>query len=426
MREVEKLGAIDGRHCPVTWPADQPPYDPTAADELIDPFPGWARARSVEPVFYSPEYDIWWVSKWTDVVDVLRSPETFSSAHVFDTPPPPADIAPRFVTGLPWEHTIASQDPPEHARLRELVQRALTPKLVAGREGDIRSIANDLLDRFPKQGRVDLAAEYGQPIPLTVITRMLGAPDKVAPRLRHWTDVSFKLLGSVSSLPPELLRSYYADTADCVEYCLEFIAERRREPGDDLATELINARTEDGSSRMSDAELIGTLLSLLKAGNETTASLISKSVYLLLQYGLWADVVADPSLIAKVLEETMRFSGPVKGVQRTAISDTVVGGVPIPAGSQLYLLLGSAGRDTDVWPDADEFDPGRKDVNKHVGLGRGIHFCVGAPLARLEARIAIEELAHRHPELRLAGDQPIDYHPMYLVHSPYRLNVEVG
>ena len=173
----------------------------------------------------------------------------------------------------------------------------LTPKLVAERDDDIRAIANDLLDRFPASGTLDLAVDYGQPIPLTVITRLLDAPDEDAPRFRRWTDVSFKLLGSVSSLPEELLREYCAETADCVEYCLEFIESRRREPTADLATDLIQARTEDGATRMTDAELIGTLLSLFKAGNETTASLISKAVCYLLSTRMWADVVADPSLI---------------------------------------------------------------------------------------------------------------------------------
>lgn len=419
-------GSVSGSLCAV-WPDDDHPYDPTAPAELLDPYQGWARAREEAPVFYSPQHKVWFVMKWQDVAMILRDPDTFSSAHAFDTPPPPADLAQRFPTGLTWEHTIASADPPDHSRLRQFAQRALTPKLVADREPDIRALANSLLDEFPREGEVDLVKAYSEPLPLMLITRLVGAPDEDIPKWRRWTDSNFRLMGSTatSALSPTEFQALYEDAADLVDYCRAFIDERRRAPRDDLASRLIHDRAEDGSPCLSEAELVGVIASLFRAGNETTASLIAKSVYTLLLTDRWSEVVAEPALLPRAIEETMRFLSPVTVAQRTARREAMVGGVDIPAGAQLILYLGSADRDGDIFSDPDTFNPGRDGLGNHLGFGRGIHFCVGAPLARLEARIALEELSRRYPHLTLASGEAITYHQMYMVHSPASLRVEI-
>jgi cytochrome P450 len=398
-------------------------YDPAAAAEMQDPFTGWARARLEAPVFFTPQHDVWWVSRHDDIKAILEDPATYSSRDSFKTPPPPEDLAP-LLGGLPWEHTIAAQDPPEHSRLRRLAQIAFTPKHTAGREPVIREIANRHIDAFPKSGAFDLVSAFGQPMPLEVITRIVGAPVEHAPQLRRWTDVFFRLIGSGSTLDEQARASLYAEIRELMVYCRELIDERRREPRDDLATDLVLARTDEGEPRLSDVELTAVIISLFVAGNETSASMISQSLYCLLTHPeQWKEVQADPSLIPAAVEETLRFCGPVKGIQRTTTRPTTIGDVDLPKGAQLYLLLGSAGRDANIWDDADSFDIHRKQLSQHVAFGRGLHFCLGAPLARLEGRIALECLIDRVPDISLATGA-ITYGDFVRVLSPAELLVD--
>jgi cytochrome P450 len=401
-----------------------PDYDPAGPGEMQDPFPGWRRAREEAPVFYTPQHDVWWVSKYDEVRAVLEDPATFSSRQSFRTPPPPPDIA-ALLGGLPWEHTIAAQDPPEHSRLRRLTQVAFTPKHIAEREPEIREITNRRIQAFPEQGEFDLVPAFSQPIPLEVITRIVGAPAEDAPQLRRWTDAFFRLVGSGSTLAAEQQAALYEEIRELILYCRAFIDERRQDPREDLATDLIFATTEDGDPQLSDVELSAVIISLFVAGNETSASMISQSLYCLLTHPeQWEQVKADRGLIPNAIEETLRYCGPVKGIQRTATRATSLGGVEIPAGAQLYLLLGSADRDDDKWADADVFDIHRRQLSQHVMFGRGLHFCLGAPLARLEGRIALECLVDHVPDIRLAGE--IRYGDFVRVLSPVELVVVRG
>jgi cytochrome P450 len=404
-------------------PTDLIDYDPAALTEMQNPFPGWQRIRNEAPVFYTPQHDVWWVSRYDDVRGVLEDPAMYSSKNSFRTPPPPPDLAP-LLGGLPWEHTIAAQDPPEHSRLRRLAQVAFTPKHTAGREPEIRAITNRRIDDFPSGGRFDLVPAFSQPIPLEVITRIVGAPAEDAPQLRRWTDAFFRLVGSGSTLDDDQRAHLYREIRELMLYCRAFIDHRRSEPRDDLGTDLIFAQTDAGDPQLSDVELTAVIISMFVAGNETSASMISQSLFCLLTHPeQWEEVKADRSLIPAAVEETLRFCGPVKGIQRTATRDTVLGGVEIPAGAQLYLLLGSADRDDEKWSDPDSFDIHRPQLSQHVMFGRGLHFCLGAPLARLEGRVALECLIDRVPDIRLADE--IKYGDFVRVLSPVQLLVEV-
>ena len=397
-------------------------YDPAALSEMQNPFPGWARARAEAAVFYNERDDVWWVSRYDDVRRVLEDHATFSSRNSFRTPPPPPDLV-EVLGALPWKHTIAAQDPPAHTRLRRLVQTAFTPKFLTAREPDIRAITNRRIDGFPEGKPFDFVTEFAQPVPLQVITRIVGAPEEDGLQLRHWTDAFFRLVGSGSTLSEEARRALYIDIRDLTVYCRGLLDDRRRNPEDDLASELVQAQIEDGS-RLNEAELIAVITSLFVAGNETSASMLSQALFCLLAHPTqWAEVKADPTLIPKAIEETLRYCGPVKGIQRTATADTELGGVDIPAGAQLYLLLGSAGRDEDAWERPDEFDIHRGRLSQHLMLGRGLHFCLGAPLARLEGRIGLEQVVARVPDIALTEDA-ITYGEFVRVLSPVRLMVE--
>jgi cytochrome P450 len=398
-------------------------YDPAASTEMQDPFPGWEWARRNAPVFYSPKHDVWWVSRYEDVRDILHSPESYSSRGSLKTPPPPPGLA-EILGGLPWDHTITAQDPPDHTRLRRLGQVAFLPRHVADREPMIRAIVNRYIDTFPQGEPFDLVKAFSQPIPLEVITRIVGAPVEDAPRLRHWTDVFFRLVGSGATLDEGQRQELYGEIRDLMVYCGEFIDDRRRSPQDDVASDLIQARGDDGEPRLSDVELSSVIISLFAAGNETSASMISQSLYCLLTNpAQWDEVRSDPSLIPAAVEETLRFCGPVKGIQRTAVRDVTIGGVDVPMGAQLYLMLGSTGRDDEHWAEPDAFNIHRPKLSQHLMFGKGLHFCLGAPLARLEGRVALECICERVPDIELAG--PIVYGDFVRVLSPASMSVRI-
>jgi cytochrome P450 len=390
---------------------------------MQDPFAGWQWARQNAPVFYSAKNDVWWVSRYEDVREVLRSPETYSSRGSLKTPAPPPELV-DILGGLPWDHTITAQDPPDHTRLRRLGQVAFLPKHVADREPMIRSIVNRYIDSFPTGQPFNLVTAFSQPIPLEVITRIVGAPVEDAHQLRQWTDAFFQLIGSGATLEAERLAHLYEQIHELMVYCRALIDDRRITPQDDVASDLIHARGEHGEPQLSTVELTSVIISLFTAGNETSASMISQSLFCLLSNPeQWQEVRNDHSLIPAAIEETLRFCGPVKGIQRTALRESTIGGVVVPKGAQLYLMLGSTGRDDERWAGPDDFDIHRPGLSQHLMFGKGLHFCLGAPLARLEGRVALECICERVSNIQLAG--PIVYGDFVRVLSPASMEVQI-
>jgi cytochrome P450 len=400
-------------------------YDPTAPTAARDPYPGWARARRERPIFYTEQHDLWWVTRYDDVQTIMRDTETFSNAVALETPSPPPDLEFLFDIGIPWAHTLVSQDPPHHTRIRRLVQTAFTPKHVGQREPEIRAIARDLIAPVRASGNCDLVKAFSEPLPLIVITRILGVDDADRPRLRHWTEQFFTLVGAGWRLTAEQQHELYEEMGAFLAYCRGLIEERRAQPTEDLITDLVFARTDEGDPSLSEIELVAIILSLLAAGNETSASLIAKATYFLLQdQGKdWRRIVADPKLIPAALEETIRYCGPVNGVRRVVTKETELGGVTLPEGARLFLAVSSTGRDEEAWDDPELFDIDRDGLSRQLGFGRGTHFCLGAPLARLESRVALEVLSEELPDLRLGSEEEMEYYDLIRVHSPSRLSV---
>jgi cytochrome P450 len=304
--------------------------------------------------------------------------------------------------GLPgpeFSRHMLNVDPPDHTRLRRLVSRAFTPSRVAALEPAVRAIAGNLLDELDDAGpgaTVDLIEGYAYPLPFRVIGELLGIPAADRPRLHAWFGVL--LTGWAGDPPAEAVRA-----SDGIVACLrELVEDKRRHPADDLVSVLVAA--EDDA--LSTQELLSSLFQLIVAGHDTTASLIGNGVVALLDHpGQLRALLADPGRLPGAVDELIRFTAPVPHATfRVTAEPVTLDGVQIPAHEQVLVCLGSANRDPDRFPAPDVLDIGRDD-GPNLGFGHGIHYCLGAPLARLEARVAFEELLGRHPGLRLAVDR---------------------
>jgi cytochrome P450 len=332
---------------------------------------------------------------------VLRRPDLFSSNSGPDLRPVPDDDVQAIMRdGFPPVNTLLTNDPPAHARYRGLVNKAFSARRVALLEPSVRAIAETLVDGFAGDGEVELVSQFAVPLPLTVIADALGVPREDMPAFKRWSDDSVAPLGGMISHEREL---------ECARSIVEFqryfeakLEERRQAPRDDLLSDLLSARL-DGVEPLNTAELLSIIQQLLVAGNETTTNMIASGVLLLLSHpDQRAAVHADPSLVANTVEETLRLESPVQGLFRSAKADTEIGGVPVPAGARLVLMYASGNRDEAAFAEAESFDVCRDNAREHLAFGQGVHYCLGAPLARLEGVIALQTLLTRLPNLRLA------------------------
>jgi cytochrome P450 len=389
-------------------------FDPLDHEMVLNPYRELKKARTEVPVFYMPAYDQWCVTRHADVLDVYRDPIAYSNASNWE-----------FLVEIPdsLKHRVDDDwvfplvlgqlnaiDPPQHTRIRKLMQGGFTPKRINERAGLIEEIAQRLIDELPEDGETDLVSSFSSPLPVTVVSGILGMPLNTAEVWRTWSDDWFALTGA-TNLPEKEAVERWSRLLDFDQLLSEFVEERRRNPQDDLASDIIHAKSDDGSPSMSDGEALANIVGVVLAGADTTTILITHLVYMLLNHPTEMERVRENrDLIPKAIEETMRLMGPVRGVNRTTTTDAELGGVKIPRGSKLYVHLGSTGRDETVFSDPDEFSLERDNTNKHLGFGIWAHFCIGAPLAKLEARIALEALLDRLPDLRLAeAEEQLDY-----------------
>jgi cytochrome P450 len=414
----QRRGGASHAGCPVF------DFDPLAADHLEDPWPRLAAARREQPIFYMPDVDMWCVTRRADVRDMLRDTETFSSAgaiHMVNPVPEEITIPP----GCPYPEleNVAQFDPPVHTRLRKLMQPAFTPKRLGHRVEEIRAIADTLIDDFVDKGRVDLVPAYSNPIPIRVMAMILGFPPESAAKFRHWTDSFFDLLG-VPGLSHERVVEIWEGLLESDQYTRELIDERRGSPSEDLVSDLVTSRGDDGSPSLSDDEITANIHAFIVAGTDTTAIMLSQLVYLLLEdRDRWEQVCADPELIANAVEETLRFRGPIRGLNRMTTKECELGGVKLPKDARLYWMLSSANLDEAYYDEPDRFDLHRPKITDHLAFGAWTHFCIGAPLARLEGRIALERLIERVPGIRLVP-QPMEWIPNLITPAPASVEVE--
>lgn len=399
-------------------------FNPFGGPSVEDPGPVFEQARREEPVFYSPVIGSWVVTRYDDVAAVLRDPDRFSSREILsirDLLSP--EVAARFGDEVPMEGTLIGLDPPVHTRLRRVMQDAFSPRRVAGMAPGIRELAESLVDAMVAggDGQADLLASFAFPLPLTVVLRLIGIPDErlewCAQTCRDWNDLSVALLQGVAL--EEQLRM--ADTVlEFHRYVVALIAEREQQPADDLVSALVAVRREE---QLTDHELLSLLPGLVFAGHETTANLIGNALAQLLgPGGQWRALCEGSVPAATLVDEALRHDGPVVGLPRVVTGDTELGGVQLHAGDRLYVAYWSANRDEQRYAEPARFDPQRSGP-PHLAFGRGIHYCIGASLARLEATVALETLSRRLPGLRLDHEGPPAHLPHFFLRGYERLPV---
>jgi cytochrome P450/pimeloyl-ACP methyl ester carboxylesterase len=371
-------------------------YDP---DRYADgaPYADFARLRRERPVYWqaTPDGDGYWaVTKHADVAEVSRDPERYSSARGFVVIEPLSEAQLAMM-----RFTLLGMDPPEHARLRRTLLAAFTPRMVAALEPRVREIARGIMARGAARAQVEFVEDMAAELPMQVIGELLGVPEAERPRLRAW---AAQLTGSQDTdLNPGGAEAAPAASIEMAMYAIGLAQQRRGAVGSDLTTVAVNAEV-DGHT-MTDAEFGGFFVQLATAGNDTTRNLLSSGLRLLVEHPDQLEAVrADESLMPAAIEEMLRCESPLHYFRRTATRDTELRGQPIRAGERVVLLYGSANRDEDVFREPERFDV-RRSPNPHLSFGFGEHFCLGAALARLEARVFFEELLRAFPRIELAG-----------------------
>jgi cytochrome P450 len=386
----------------VTNPNPQELFGP---EMQANPYPFYRKLREAHPVFRVAELDAWIVTSYEAVNAALRNPQLSSDRF----PRLRQRLASKGLDSLAQDRvrSMIHMDPPDHTRLRGLVSKAFTPKSVEAMAGRIQEIVNDLLEAVKSQGQMDLIEDFAYPLPVTVIAEMLGVPTEDRARFKHWSDeVSVVLGGDVAALSEKALRRATTAREELADYFQDIVRQRRKNPGIDLISALTQAEEEGG--KLSEDELYSTVVLLLVAGNETTTNLIGNGMLALLRHPEEMQKIWEsPSRVPAAVEEMLRFDSPVQLTTRMAKTDLEIQGTKIPKGDWLYLVVGAANRDPAQFPEPDRFDVARVE-NKHIGFGAGAHFCLGAPLARLEAQIAVSSLREHFPKLRL-GEETVEY-----------------
>lgn len=365
-------------------------FDPMAPEMVADPYPFYAELRRLGQVSWSERLERWLIAGYDAAVEAARDVSTFSSARGVSMRPMGASEAP----------TILTSDPPDHTRLRRVVSKAFTPRVVADMEPRITEITHTLLDEVQADGRMDLVSAFSYTLPVMVIAEILGVESERRSEFRAWSN---QLAAGSAGL---LDRQTYGQTLKIVStYFRSVIEERRREPRPDLISRLV-AAADSEDHPLTEREMVAFCNVLLVAGNETTTNLISNATAVLLEQPALRDrLAADAALIPAFVEEALRFDAPVQWIHRTIVDDHEFQGQQMRGGQKAMLIWGSANRDEAQFEASETFNIDRQ-PNDHLTFGLGPHFCLGAPLARLEARVAFRALFERLLNLRADPDRP--------------------
>lgn len=400
-------------------PIDQD-FEPLSPAFLSDPY---AFMSDRPRVFYAPSIDYYVVSGYEDVEWVFLHPELFSAAPA---QLPLVQLVPEAMKillegGHRPQPSMVSLDPPDHARLRAPTARAFTPRRVALMEPQIRDTVDELLDAIDDSQAFDIVDALTRPLPLTVIFRFMGVPREDWSQLRAWGTNRLSLTWGRPSAEEQI--EHAQNMAAYRRYLRELVGRKATDRGDDFASALLDIHDED-PDQLTHEEIASILFSLSFAGHETTNNLLGNCVRRLLEDpARWQAVLDDPEVITAAVDEVLRYDPSVVVWRRQAKEDVVVGGTEIPAGARLFLWLAATGRDASMFPEPERFDMHRANARRTLAFGRGIHFCIGSALGKLEAQVALAELVHRYPRLRLVDGQDIPFHPNISFRGPQSLLV---
>ncbi len=366
-----------------------------AAEFRADPYRHYRRMRTHDPVHFIEDPGLWALTRYADVLAALRDERL--SAERFQLTFPEMQASALISS---FARMMLLRDPPDHTRLRLLVSKAFTPRVVERLQPRVQSIVDGLIDAVERRGETDLMQSIAGPLPVMVIAELLGLPWSDREQLKRWSDALVVLADG--SLAPAGFPQAEQSAAEFKAYLGAILAERRAHPCDDLISGLLAAHEHD--DRLTEDELFATCVLLLIAGHETTTNLIGNGMLALLRHpDQLARLRGDPSLIRSAIEELLRYESPVQLTSRVAKVDLEIDGQLVRAGQEVCLVLAAANRDPEQFADPDRLDLARVD-NHHLAFGFGLHFCLGAPLARLEGQIAVASLLRRLPELRLANE----------------------
>jgi len=380
-------------------------FDPTAAEFLADPYPTLSRLREESPMLHDERLDRWFVTRHADVRACLRDRRLGRNfRHVgneeeFHCEP----LDPRWKAFWAMERwSLLWLEPPDHTRIRKLVAAAFTPRSVEAMRDPAARLADELLETALGSGHMDLLYDFAQPFSIALTCQWLGVPLDRHRNLLDWSHATVKMYEFDTT--EEQATAANAAAAEFRDYVVELIGERRRSPRDDLVSALVEARVDGG--RLSDAEIVSTVIVLLNAGHEATVNTLGNGVRALMHNReQWQRLVDGAVPAAAAIEELIRYDPPLQLFERWVLEDEVeIAGIPIPRGEKIAMLFGAANRDPRVFAEPDVFDVGRANAAEHIGFGGGIHVCIGAPLARIELEASLRALVERCPTLELAEE----------------------
>ncbi|MGQ7297475.1 cytochrome P450 [Quadrisphaera sp. KR29] len=396
-------------------------YEPFAQD---DPFPAYAALRSESPVHFDERVGYWVVTRYDDVKAVFEDWQTFSSENAQAPVRERGAEAKRIMLdgGFTAYSGLSARVPPDHTRIRKIASRAFTPRRYKALEPAVREnvvrLLEDLLSRVDRRG--DLVADLARDVPTVTILTLIGADTSQVATFKRWSDSRAAMTWGDLSDEEQVPHAH-----NLVEYwgeCQRLVAQAHEEERDSLVGDLVRAQREGAD--ISDHEIASLCYSLLFAGHETTTTLISNALRVLLAHrDQWDAVVADPARVPAAIDEVLRYSPSIVAWRRKALADAVVGGQHVPAGAELLLVMGSANRDESRFEDPDAFDTTRPNARDHLSFGFGIHYCLGNMLAKLQTRIAVEEVARLAPWMRLVDGERIRFGDNLSFRAPVRVPV---
>lgn len=383
-------------------------FNPATPEFRANPYPIYHMLRMAMPVFQTP-IGVWLISRYADGDVILKDKRyvTIDLKRIGEAGQLPSTEmleAARATMGM----TMLFMDPPKHGRIRGLVNKAFSPRMIESLRPRIQQIADELISRFDTNSKVDLISQFAYPLPVIVIAEMLGIPSEDRDLFRRWTGDLAPLIDFVQDMA--IVERAMKAMEQTREYFVKLVDERRKSPREDLVSALIAA--EEKGDRLTLDEMLANIVLLLGAGHETTANLIGNGMLALMRNrGEFEKLRKDPSLIKSAVEECLRYDSPVQATARRTLEEVQVGGVTIPKDTHTIVLIGACNRDPAQFPEPDRFDIGRKD-NEHLAFGGGIHYCLGANLARVEGEIAIGSLMAKFPSMNLTSDT-VDYRDMF-------------